>query len=199
MLDLLTTPNFPKAALGIEQDSITALSLRREGRGAYGIDRAATAEMPKGLLTPSFTDRNISSQKEFRVIMEEAVTNAGLLGTKRWSVALPSSTARSTILTLDAAGTAKNQIEEVIEWKAEQSFGAPAGELRITKYPISKDQSGRLRYFATAIKLSVIDEYETVFEEFGWKAGLVLPRAVAETRWLKADADDSLLISSQHG
>ena len=47
------------------------------------------------------------------------------------------------------------------------------------------------------MKLSVIDEYETIFEQFGWKAGLILPRVVAETRWLGGDSMDSLLISSQ--
>jgi hypothetical protein len=197
MLDFLTTPNYPKAAIGIEHNAITALSLRREGRGTYGIDRAATIELPKNLLIPSFTERNISSPQEFRVLLQEAAETAGLLGNKRWSIALPSNTARSAILTIDNDSSTKSQIEEVIDWKAEQSFGAPAGELRITRYAISQDREGKLRYFATAVKLSVIDEYETIFEQFGWKAGLILPRVVAETRWLTSDPMDSLLISSQ--
>jgi Tfp pilus assembly PilM family ATPase len=195
MLDFLTTPRYPNAALGIEHNAITAVRLRREGRGAYGIDRAATIALPKNLLNPSFTERNISSPQEFRVLLQEAAETAGLLSNKRWSVALPSNTARSAILTIENDST--SQVEEIIEWKAEQSFGAPAGELRITKYPISNDRDGKLRYFATAVKLSVIDEYETIFEQFGWKAGLILPRVVAETRWLSADTMDSLLISSQ--
>ena len=197
MLDFLTTPSYPNAALGIEHNSISAVRLRREGRGAYGIDRAATIALPKNLLNPSFTERNIAAPQEFRVLLQEAAETAGLLSKKRWSVALPSNTARSAILTIDNDNSNKSQIEEVIEWKAEQSFGAPAGELRITKYPISHDRDGKLRYFATAVKLSVIDEYETIFEQFGWKAGLILPRVVAETRWLGGDSMDSLLISSQ--
>ena len=198
MLDFLTQPNYPKAAIGIEQNAITALQLRREGRGRFGVDRAATIELPQELLTPSFTDRNIASVPEFRTLLEEAVVTAGLLKQKSWSVSLPSSTARSAILTLDSAG--KGELDEILEWKAEQSFGAPASQLRITRYQISNDREGRRRYFATAIKLSVIDEYESVFEQFGWKAGLILPRAVAETNWLLNESTpmDSLLISSQH-
>jgi len=198
MLEFLTTPNFPKAAIGIEHNAITVLSLRREGHGAYGIERAATVQLPKNLLNPSFTDRNISATQEFRVLLEEAASTAGLLNHKNWSVALPSNTARSAILTIDNDNSSKSQVEEVVEWKAEQSFGAPAGELRITKYPISHDRDGKRRYFATAVKLAVIDEYETIFEQFGWKAGLILPRVVAETKWLAADTMDSLLISSQN-
>ena len=197
MFDFLTQPNYPKSAIGIEQNAISALQLRREGRGRFGVDRAATVELPSSLLTPSFTDRNIASVPEFRTLLEEAVVSAGLMGQKSWSISLPSSTARSAILTLDNAG--KGELEEILEWKAEQSFGAPSGQLRITRYPISNDRDGKQRYFATAIKLSVIDEYESVFEQFGWKAGLVLPRAVAETNWLlnESTAMDSLLISSQ--
>ena len=197
MFDFLTQPNYPKAAIGIEQNAISALQLRREGRGRFGVDRAATIELPPSLLTPSFTDRNISSVPEFRTLLEEAVVSAGLLRQKNWSVSLPSSTARSAILTLDNAP--KGELDEILEWKAEQSFGAPSGQLRITRYQISNDREGKQRYFATAVKLSVIDEYESVFEQFGWKAGLILPRAVAESNWLlnESSAMDSLLISSQ--
>lgn len=197
MLEFLTQPNYPKAAIGIEQNAISVLQLRREGRSRFGVERAATVELPKGLITPGFTERTISSIPEFRSFLEEAVASAGLLNQKSWSISLPSSTARSAILTLDNAG--KAQIDEVLDWKAEQSFGAPASLLRITRYQISNDRDGKQRYFATAIKLSVMDEYESVFEQFGWKAGLILPRAVAETKWLTNEASvmDSLLISSQ--
>ena len=102
-------------------------------------------------------------------------------------------------LGLEAADVVERAGDRLLEWKAEQSFGAPSGQLRITRYQISNDREGKQRYFATAIKLSVIDEYESVFEQFGWKAGLILPRAVAETNWLlnESTAMDSLLISSQ--
>ncbi|MEJ7846995.1 MAG: hypothetical protein WKF92_02785 [Pyrinomonadaceae bacterium] len=198
MLSALTEPNYPKAAIGLEKDSVTALSLQREGR-AFGIKQAATIELPSNLLNPSFLDRNISSQAELRVLLEEAVTTSGLKKQKLWSVSLPSNTARSAILTLDSAA-AKNESEDILDWKAEQSFGAPAADLRITRQKIAPDKEGKTRYFATAVKLSVIDEYETIFEDLGWKAGLVLPRAVSETRWLvdnSADTD-SMLISSQN-
>lgn len=199
MFEFLTQPSYPKAAIGIEHNSVTALSLRREGRRLYGIERASTVEFPRDLVVPSFSEKNISSPQEFRVFLEEAVTTAGLLNQKNWSVALPSNTARTTILTVDSGKTSGAQLEEIIEWKAEQSFGSPAAEMRITKYPISNDTDGRSRYFATAVKLAVIDEYETAFEQMGWRAGLILPRAVAESKWLELQNDtrDSILISTQ--
>jgi hypothetical protein len=156
--------------------------------------------VPNDLLRPGFLEKNIASPREFLAILQDAVETAGLMKQKKWSVSLPSTTARSVILTLEP-DSVKGDLEEVLDWKAEQSFGAPAAELRITRYKLPDDADGRSRYFASAVKLSVIDEYETVFERLGWKAGLILPRAVSESNWLASGGDDksdSLLISSQH-
>lgn len=199
MFSVLTQPNYPKAAIGLESEAVTAIALRREGRGQYGVAQAATVELPTKLLTPSFIERNIASPEELRVLLEDAVVSAGLMSQRNWSVSLPSNTTRTAILTIDN-GSAKAETDEILDWKAEQSFGAPAGELRITRHKISNDREGRSRYFATAVKLSVIDEYESIFEGLGWTAGLILPRAVSETKWLMGGdgRTDSLLLSSQN-
>ena len=199
MLSAITQPNYPKAAIGFEKDSITALALQKEGRGQYGIRQAATIDLPAHLLTPSFLETNISSPRELSVLIEEALEGSGLLNQKRWSVSLPSNTARTAIFTLENEPSSKQETEEILDWKAEQIFGAPAGELRISRQRIAPDREAKPRYFASAIKLAVIDEYETIFESFGWKAGMIMPRAVSEANWLvdRHDRTDSLLISSQ--
>jgi hypothetical protein len=199
MFSFLTQPQYPKTAIGIEKDYIAALALDSEGRGRFSLRQAATVEMPNHLVTPSFLDQNISNQNEFRLIVQEAVTNAGLLNQKRWSISLPSASARSAIFTLESEPASRQEAEEILEWKSEQSFGAPASELRITRQKIKPDRAGKTRYFATAVKLAVIDEYETVFESLDWKVGLILPRAVSEANWLAGSNStaDSLLISSQ--
>jgi hypothetical protein len=199
MLSFLTEPQYPKAAIGIEQNFISALALERKGRGRYGLRQAATIEVPNNLITPSFLERNISSADEFRVILAESVTSAGLLSQRRWSVSLPSGSARTAIITLESEPASRSEAQDVLDWKSEQSFGAPAGDLRITRQKIEPDKQGRTRYFSTAVRLAVIDEYEAVFESLGWKAGLILPRAVSEASWLMADStnNDSLLISAQ--
>jgi len=199
MFSFLSEPNYPNAAIGIESDAITAIALDRQGKGAFGVKQVATVPLAAGIVMPSFLDVNISNTHQFSEVLEEAVASAGLLKQKRWSVALPSSTARTAILTLEAEPAQKSEADEILDWKAEQSFGAPAVDLRISRQSISRDRDGRARYFATAIKLSVIDEFENVFERLGWKVGLILPRAVSETNWLLGaeDAGDAMLISGQ--
>jgi hypothetical protein len=195
----LSTPNFPNAALGLDRSAVTAIAVQRQGKSGYGIKQAATVPVPPGVLIPSFLDRNISDPNELASCLLDAVRNAGMGKQKRWSVALPSNTARTAILTLDAEPASKQETEEILDWKAEQSFGAPSGELRILKRRISASRDGRPRYFSAAIKLAVMDEYETIFESLGWKSGLILPKAIGEANWLSGAAKnaDSLLISSQ--
>jgi hypothetical protein len=197
MFSTLTDPHYPNAGLGIEQERITAISLQGQGRGNYSVKQAATVDLPARLLTPNFLEPNIADASEFAACLREAAESAGLLSQKRWSVALPSNTARTAILVLETEPASAQEAEEIIDWKAEQSFGAPAAELRLSKEKISPDAKGRSRYFTTAVTLSVVDEYETQFEGLGWKVGLILPRAVSEANWIsnRAEGGDSLLIS----
>ena len=195
MFSSITQPNYPNAALGIEGDAITALALSG-GRRRYSIKQAASVELPSGILTPSFADANIAHHAEFSSCLTEVVEVAGLLSQKRWSIALPSNTARTAIIALESEPSSKSETEEILDWKAEQVFGAPARELRLATQRLSRDKDKRSRFFVTAIKLSVIDEYESHFESRGWKAGLILPRALGEANWLAgSDGSDSLLIS----
>ena len=198
MFSSITHPNYPKAALGLEKSSISVVMLNKAGRGQFSIRQAASAGLPPGLLTPNFLETNIPDPRGFADCLQEAIVNAGLLNQKRWSVALPSNTARTSILALENEPASKKEADEILDWKAEQSFGAPASEMRIAKQKISPDKDGRSRYFATAVTLSVLDEYETQFEALGWKAGLIMPRAVGEAQWLidGTEKADSLLISS---
>lgn len=196
MFSSITQPNYPNAALGIEAGVISAVALSG-GRNGFSVKQAGAVELAPGLLVPSFSEPNISDHVEFASCLREATEMAGLLKQKRWSVSLPSTAARTAILTLDSEPASKKEAEEVIDWKAEQTFGAPALELRIARQKVSPDREGRTRYFVTAIRLQVIDEYESHFEALGWKAGLILPRAVGEANWLidKQAKTDGLLIS----
>ena len=197
MFSFLTEPNFPKAAIGIESDRVTVIALNKEGRNRFGVRNAASVDLPASIVQPQFFGTNISSRAGLRAVLQDVTNLAGLLGQRNWSVSLPSNSARTAILVIEP--TSKNEIDEILDWKAEQSFGAPAGQLRISKHRVSDDPEGRMRYFASAVKLAVIDEYETVFEEMGWKAGLILPRPVCESNWLLRSQlpEDTLLLSLQ--
>jgi hypothetical protein len=194
----ITNPNFPKTAIGLEKNRVTVVGLRKEGR-QFAIKQASSVEMPDGVLQLSFTESNILNFEALAGHLTEAVEAADLRNNKRWSVSLPGACARSGILTLDTKPVSKGELEEVLQWKAERSFGATANEMRLSYLPLSMDESGKARYFAAAVRYNVLDEYEGLFNALGWNVGLILPRPVAETRWLEAAGKnlDALLLSSQ--
>ncbi len=194
------SPSYPKTAVGIEYGSVTALSLSKQGRRGFAVKQAASVAIPANVLCPSFAETNISDSNEMIVSLNEAVAEAGLKRQKRWSISLPSNTARAAILTLDTKPKSKQELNDVINWKSERSFGASSNELRVSLQPLTDDKDGKSRYFASAVKLSVLDEYETLFEALNWKVGLVLPRHISESKWLleTEKQSDTLLISSQN-
>jgi len=197
MFSSITNPNYPKAALGIEARGVSAVAVQGNSRRGFSVKQAASLELPQGLITPSFLEPNISNTAEFSACLQDVVEMAGLLKQKQWSATLPGGSARTAILALDSEPASRKEAEEVLDWKAEQTFGAPAAEMRLARQKISPDAEGRIRYFTTAITLAVMDEYESQFERLGWKVGLILPRAVGEASWLmdRQSSADSLLIS----
>ncbi len=200
MFGKLINPSYPKTAIGIEQGSVTAVGLSKVGRRKFGIKQAATIAVRESVLRPSFSETNILNYDEMLVSLTEAISSAGLARQKRWSASLPNNTARSTILTLDTKPNSKQELSDVLNWKSERSFGTSVSEIRLSLQPLPPDSEGKPRYFASAVKLAVLDEYETLFESLGWNVGLILPRQVSESKWLidTGIPADSLLISSQN-
>lgn len=195
----LISPRFPSAAAGVESGNASVVQLERRRRNGFGMKRAATITLPDGLVRPGFDERNIADANELADALAELVSSAGLARQHKWSVALPEASARAVIITLENAPASRGELEDILRWKMERSFGHPLGELRAAREKISTDAQGRARYLVLGIHASVLDEYESVFAALGWRVGLILPRHVGEVRWLTNDgarAGDGLLVSS---
>lgn len=197
-LNKLIAPRLPATAIGLERGSASVVQLERRGRDLIGLKRAATIALPETLVQPNFDEQNITDPNELADALAELVTSAGLMKQRRWSVALPEASARTTILTMETAAGSRREQEEVLRWKIERGFGLPLEELRTARERLTPDPQGRARYIVTAARLSVLDEYEAVFDSLGWRAGLILPRHLGEARWLMRGKriGDSLLVSS---
>jgi hypothetical protein len=194
----LVRPRFPSAALGLESGNATVVYLERARRDGFSIKRAATAALPESLIRPGFDEPNITDANALVLLLSEVALSAGLGKQRKWSVALPEATSRAAILTLESAPASRSELEEVLRWKYERSFGAPQEELRVSRERLPPDAQGRQRYLATGIHLSILAEYESVFDALGWRPGLILPRHQGEARWIMTNGTpgDGLLISS---
>ena len=197
MLDKLLQPRLPSAAVGIERTAASVVQLDRT-RGAFTIKRAATLKLPADVINVSFDENNLADPDALIEALSDLVTSAGLLRQRKWSVTLPEATTRSAILTIEAAGGSRREVEEVLEWKIERAFGAPVSELRLGRDELPANEQKQARYLVTGVRLSVLAEYESVFATLGWQIGMVLPRHIGEEQWLRhgAAGGDGLLLSA---
>ncbi|MBA2646783.1 MAG: hypothetical protein H0U81_08295 [Pyrinomonadaceae bacterium] len=195
----LLYPRLPSAAIGLSGEGAGVVALDRR-RDLFAVKRAGYVALPDGLVRPHFDEANITDANELAEILAELVTSTGLVKQHRWSVALPEAATRTTILTTESAAASGTELEEVLRWKIERSISVPLDELRVSRERISSDAQGRARYLVAAVRLAVLNEYESVFESLGWRAGLILPRHMGEAWWLmsgdRAVATDSLLVST---
>ena len=195
LLANLLSPRYPSCAIGLEKGAASAVQLDR-ARGGFVIKRAASVVLPDELIQPDFDQTNISDPAELMEALSDLLTSAGLMRQRKWSVSFPETASRTAILTLEGATGSKREQEEMLEWKTERTFGAQLSELRLARESLAPDSRNQKRYLITAVRHSVLAEYESVFAALGWQAGLVLPRHVGEEQWLhNGQHGDGLLLT----
>jgi len=197
-LSKLINPWYPSTAIGFEKGIATMVQLERGRGGTSSLRRAATVALPESLISPSFDEPNIADPTELTAALRDLATSAGLLQQKRWSVALPDAASRTLILTLESQPASHAELEEVLTWKMERGFGALVEEFAIARERLPADPQGRDRYLVVATRASILQEYESVLQSLGWRAGLIAPRHIGEGQWLTANGSvgDALLLSS---
>ncbi len=203
-LNSLVSPRYPSAAVGLSADAACAVQLDRRG-GSFAVRSAAVLPLPAGLVHPGFDELNVGDPSTLARALADVTSNAGLARRRRWSVALPEASTRTSILTMETQPASRSEAEEMLRWKIERALGAPLDELRVSRERLKPDPQGRERHLVTAVRLSVLAEYEQVFASLGWHAGLILPRHMGEAWWLMRDGgrdtaanypSDSLLVSA---
>ncbi len=196
MFDKLLKPRFPSCAVGIDSGAASVVQLDR-ARGGFVVKRAALIDLPPDLIRAGFDESNIGDPTELASALRDLVTSAGLLRQRKWSVSLPEATARAAIVTIEGTPGSRRELDEVLEWKIERSFGAPLAELRVSKEQLSPGPGKQTRYLVNAVRLSVLAEYESVFAALAWHAGLILPRHDSEAQWLRdGHQGDGLLLTA---
>jgi hypothetical protein len=200
----LIKPRLPSAALGLTGEGVALVSLDRRRDGTLLVRRAGYVPLAEGLVQPNFDEPNVADTGELAAAVQGLAASAAMQKRKRWSVALPEAATRTAILTLEGGTASRAETEEMLRWKTERGFGTPVEELRVARERLRPDAQGRPRYLATAVRVTVLAEYEAVLAALGWHAGLILPRHMGEVWWLMrervaaASPTDSLLVSTHH-
>lgn len=185
LLNALTEPRPPKAASAISAEGIAVFDTRR---------RAGTfLPLPQGFIRPAFEGLNLPDPDGFARALSDAANQAGLGRERRWAATLPGSTARIQVVTLEDV-TSEAEAAEMIGWKAERLMGAPISSLRLTVSRLG--HRAEWRYLIAAMSDSVATEYEAAFARLGWQVGMLLPRMVCESLWLRQGALSNQMLLS---
>lgn len=197
-LSKLVSPWYPSSALGLEKGLASLVQIERGRDKSCKLRRAASLGLEESLINPSFDESNLSDISELAAGLHELAASAGLLKQKRWSVSLPEGSIKSAILTLDTAPGSSTELEEILGWKIERSFGVSMEDISVSRERLPADSQGRGRYLVAAGRKTILGEYETLFSALGWRTGLLVPRHVGESQWLTSNGfqGDSLLIST---
>lgn len=189
-------PPAPNVAAGFVDDNFAVVDVRH-GRRGFSLASSAVTQLPVGLITPSFEALNIQDAVELAGVITQTAVAAGLSNKKRWSVALPDATARTLVVALESKPSNARELNEVIEWKLERLVSVPPRELRTSRQKL-RAVAGEERYLITVARNEVLLQYESLFADLGWKAGLILPRHMGEAQWLMWDgsAGDKMLVTA---
>src|ERR1044071_4763813 len=118
-LKRLVSPRYPSAAVGLSGEAVCAVQLDRRG-GQFAVRNAGLMPLPSGLVRPNFDEPNVANPSELARALSVVRSSAGLARRRRWSVALPESSTRTSILTMETQPASRAEAEEMLRWKIER-------------------------------------------------------------------------------
>jgi Tfp pilus assembly PilM family ATPase len=191
----LTAPRLPSTSLAISETHLALITLKRSGRD-FEPRNLGVSRLPAGVVRASFTEPNVADESALIDRLSKTASRAGLGSVKSLSVSLPSGSARSMVVTLDAAPASRAELEQMIEWKAERGLGQKFGDLRVNCTRL-RDVGERPQYLVSATTEGVIAQYERIFGRLGWHAGMIAPQHIGEAQWLMRQGleDDQVVVS----
>jgi Tfp pilus assembly PilM family ATPase len=194
-INYLTAPRLPRTSLSIGETHLALITLKRSG-GDFAPSGLGVARLPDGIVRASFTEPNIADEQALIEHLSKTASRSGMGNIKELSVSLPSGSARSIVITLDAAPATRTELAQMIEWKSERGLGQKFSDLRVNHTRLS-NLGGRPQYLVSATTEQVIAQYERIFGRLGWHAGMIAPQHIGEAQWLMRQGlkDDQVVVS----
>lgn len=193
--NFLTAPDLPRTALAISETHLSIVTLKRS-QGEFEPRNLGVLRLPAGLVEGSFTEPNITNESSLIEHLTRTANQAGIKRPSALSVALPTGSARSQVITLDSNPHSRQELEQLLEWKIERAFGQKFTDLKISHSKLSAFH-GRPQWLVTAVHNSVLEQYERIFKQLRWPVGLILPQHLGEAQWLMRQrlGDDQVIVS----
>ena len=168
-------PRLPGIACEITENSISVVQF--DHRNSKAVDKFAIRSIPRGLLVPSLTKPNVSSVKDLVTIIRSAL-DEGRIKAGRISLAIPDTSVRITILSLDKLPSKYDEKIAFLKWKLKKSipYNIENSHLNFVEQETDRDQN---IVITVSIHQDVLREFEEVFENLEINVGLIMPSTFA--------------------
>jgi len=171
----------PKLACEITADRV--LAGRVSERGGT-IEMCAAGEVPPGSVVPDLTEPNLRERS--RVADAIRVTLDIVSGRSRDVIAvLPDTAVRVVLLDFDTLPTNQQEAEGLVRFRLKKSLPFDVDKAKISYH--AQSSAAGLRLVAAVALNSVIEDYESAFQEAGYAPGVVLPSMLAALGAANAD------------
>jgi hypothetical protein len=183
--------NFVMPTLALDVEPLFVAGARLDASSRQ-IQRMGVRQLAAGVLDPSPNKPNVTDAKAIR---EAVVEVAALLGNSGGKIGLliPDVAARVAVLQFDGLPDNQREAESLIHWRMREFLPFAPEEARFS-YQVMVKEPGRVEILETAIRGSVLAEYEAALEGISGGAALVLPASVALLPLLPDESSGQLLL-----
>jgi type IV pilus assembly protein PilM len=176
----------PKIACEISSDRV--LAGRVSDHGGV-VEMCAVGELAPGSVVPDLTEVNLRERKGVIDKVKEALGDVG--GRSRDVIAiLPDAAVRVMLLDFERLPAKREEAEGVVRFRLKKSLPFDVDKAKVSYH--AQPAATGIRVVAAVALSSVVEEYESVFQEAGYTSGVVIPSMLAALG--AADTDQPTLV-----
>lgn len=162
----------PPPTLGLSIDPVRVTAVLVEPAGTSPVIRAVgTSRVPEGALVPSLTAANVVERGGVVNAIQEAVDQVGGRH-KRVALALPDTAGKVSLLPLETVPASARDLEQLIRLQLRKAIPFSVDEAQVT-WATGPTRGTAATVVATAMRRTVVQEYEGLCASVGLQAGTV--------------------------
>lgn len=171
----------PKLACEIAADRILAGRVSDDGTS---VEMCASRELSPGTVVPDLIEPNLKQKGEVARVLRDLL---GGLGAKSRDVTavLPDAAVRVAMLDFDTLPGSREEAEGVVRFRLKKSLPFDVEKSKVSYHV--QPANGGLRVIAAVAVNTIVEDYESVFQEAGFSPGVLLPSMLAALGGVNAD------------
>jgi Tfp pilus assembly PilM family ATPase len=166
-------PNFPGQAMEISGGKILGVSLEKTKTEVL-LKHFFSENIPEGVLDLEMITDNISQVEAFKTFLEPRLKFFSDKK-RRISLLLPDIIAKVSIFDFEKLPAKQEEITELVKWKLKKAMPYDTEEARIVYKKLTSIDGAATKtsLLVAVIKSTVLEQYERIFEDFHFNAGLI--------------------------